>query len=678
MLVLTQQQQQVLDSIKEFMESDASVFILRGYAGTGKTTMVKQIVDYIAKSRNVRLMAPTGRAARVLETKTGYEATTIHKAIYSTGGMVTKEVEDVAESEFKICFPVSVSNGNIVAIIDEASMLCSKTTEQELFRFGTDNLMDDLLTYVRPSFGGKVILVGDPAQLPPVGESVSQALNPDFFLEKGLKVMQAELREVMRQTGDSVILKNAMQIRDLLDSGKRNRMVFDEKVEDVVSLPAHELLSQYMHERRQSGGNNCVVICYSNQSASEYNELIRQELYGEKKAALEVGDVLMVVQNNYCLDHMNGEFVPVLSVGEIIEQSAPVYVQEGGQRVRKTITLKFQHIEIANSYGGLQSCMVLLDLLYNGAASLSLDEHRALYINFCMRNPHLKQGTEPFCNAIQADMYYNCLKAKFGYAVTGHKCQGGEWNKVFVDYKGRTGLSDDCLRWAYTATTRARNTLYISNLPHITPFSKFRIEPVQQCSKINEECRILAKVESSPYHENSASDYLHAKCRCIIQNMEWTPYKINSVVSKPYQEIYHIQTPDGIERYDLRYKKGGIFTKAVAQSPTKHTPILALLLNNERAMPLVFDYHPSDGMHEKLYNLVRSACDSLSIQITNVVEHKEDYSVMCYFRTSDTMSYIKIYVNSDGYVTYAKPMSLIGQDDKELIALIEEITNHFE
>ena len=163
-----------------------------------------------------------------------------------------------------------------------------------------------------------------------------------------------------------------------------------------------------------------------------------------------------------------------------------------------------------------------------------------------------------------------------------------------------------------------------------------------------------------------------------MHNMEWTPYKINSVVSKPYQEIYHIQTPDGIERYDLRYKKGGIFTKASAQSSTKHTPILTLLLNNERAMSLIFDYHPSDEMHEKLYNLIRSACDSLSIQITNVVEHKEDYSVMYYFRTSDTMSYIKIYVNNDGYVTYAKPMSLIGQEDKELITLIEEITNHFE
>ena len=151
---LTQQQQQVLCKIKEFMESDASVFILCGYAGTGKTTMVKQIADYLSQTREVRLMAPTGRAARVLAKKTGYVATTIHKAIYSSAGIVAKKVKDVADSEFKLVFPIGMTDGSVVAIVDESSMLCSRTAEHELFQFGTDNLMDDLLTYIRPSFGG--------------------------------------------------------------------------------------------------------------------------------------------------------------------------------------------------------------------------------------------------------------------------------------------------------------------------------------------------------------------------------------------------------------------------------------------------------------------------------------------------------------------------------------------
>ena len=674
---LTTQQQQVLAKIKIFMESDASVFILRGYAGTGKTTMVKQIVDYVLQDWYVELMAPTGRAARVLQTKTGHLAKTIHKTIYSSAALLTKDVQDVAESEFKLCFPIKMTDGNIVAIVDEASMLCSLKRAQEIFVFGTDNLMDDLLTYVRPSFGGKVIFVGDPMQLPPIGESVSNALNADFFEQKGLKVMQAELTEVLRQTGDSVILKNAMQIRNLLKKEKRNRLVFEKKKGDMESLPSGELLKKYIETRKQTKKDDSVVICFSNRSASKYNKDIRKELYGEEEPELQVGDVLLVNQNNYRLDIMNGEFVPVLYVGEKVRQSAPVYVQEGGNKIRKVIELEFVHIQVFNSQNERQDCMLLLDLLNNENPSLGIDEQRALFINFRMRNPNLKPRTEEFTNALMADPYFNCLKAKYGYAVTGHKCQGGEWDNVFIDYCGRTGLSDDCLRWAYTATTRARKLLYFTNLPHITPFTKFRIDPIQQCTKINEECRIIGKIEYSPFHDVTAPNYLHAKWMCIINNMKWTPYKIDKVESKPYQEIYYIKTPDGVERYSIRYKKGGIFQKAVPQTLSAHSVMVSMLLNDERAMPLIFNYVPSDEIHEKLYNLIRSACDGLTIQITNVVEH-EDYSVNFYFRTSDNLSYIKIYINGSGFVTYAKPMSLLGKDDKELTILIEEIQNHFE
>lgn len=674
---LTTQQQQVLAKIKIFMESDASVFILRGYAGTGKTTMVKQIVDYVLQDWYVELMAPTGRAARVLQTKTGHLAKTIHKTIYSSAALLTKDVQDVAESEFKLCFPIKMTDGNIVAIVDEASMLCSLKRAQEIFVFGTDNLMDDLLTYVRPSFGGKVIFVGDPMQLPPIGESVSNALNADFFEQKGLKVMQAELTEVLRQTGDSVILKNAMQIRNLLKKEKRNRLVFEKKKGDMESLPSGELLKKYIETRKQTKKDDSVVICFSNRSASKYNKDIRKELYGEEEPELQVGDVLLVNQNNYRLDIMNGEFVPVLYVGEKVRQSAPVYVQEGGNKIRKVIELEFVHIQVFNSQNERQDCMLLLDLLNNENPSLGIDEQRALFINFRMRNPNLKPRTEEFTNALMADPYFNCLKAKYGYAVTGHKCQGGEWDNVFIDYCGRTGLSDDCLRWAYTATTRARKLLYFTNLPHITPFTKFRIDPIQQCTKINEECRIIGKIEYSPFHDVTAPNYLHAKWMCINNNMKWTPYKIDKVESKPYQEIYYIKTPDGVERYSIRYKKGGIFQKAVPQTLSAHSVMVSMLLNDERAMPLIFNYVPSDEIHEKLYNLIRSACDGLTIQITNVVEH-EDYSVNFYFRTSDNLSYIKIYINGSGFVTYAKPMSLLGKDDKELTILIEEIQNHFE
>jgi hypothetical protein len=159
--------------------------------------------------------------------------------------------------------------------------------------------------------------------------------------------------------------------------------------------------------------------------------------------------------------------------------------------------------------------------------------------------------------------------------------------------------------------------------------------------------------------------------------MKYSPYSIHSVSSLPYREIYDIQTPDGIDRYDLLYKAGAIFLPAKAVSPNQHTPLINLMLNEERGMSYKFDYIPSNDMYRRLYNFMRSACDSLSVQLTNVVEHGEDYSVVFYMRTSDSFSYIKIYINSNGFVTYAKPLSLIGVEDYELSALIEILNSNF-
>ena len=675
---LINQQNKVFEQIKVFLNSDASVFILRGYAGTGKTTMVKVIADYIEQTRQLAMMAPTGRAARVLAMKTGHTATTIHKAIYSKAHVEPKKVKNIAESEFKFVFSInnSENGGNIVAIVDEASMVCSRKIEHELFMFGTDNLMEDLLTFVRPNFGGKVIFVGDPAQLPPVGESVSNALRAEYFKEKGLKVIEAELTEVLRQKDDSVILKNAMMIRDLLKKDKRNQLIFEEQKDDVETVPSEQFLDKYLNYRKESGKHDSVIICYSNKSANRYNRDIRKSLYGGD-VPLQENDILLITQNNYRLDRMNGEFVPVLSIGERIQQSAPVYAQIGGKKERIVITLNFIKVTVPNGDGNPIPCMLLEDLLTSDTATISIDENRALYINFCMRNPNLKQGTESFAEALLNDEYYNAIRAKYGYAVTGHKCQGGEWGKVFVDYTGRTGLDDDSLRWAYTATTRAQKTLYVTNLPHITPFSKFRIEPIQKCKNIAPECRILNEVPPTPFHNKNVDNGIRAKYHCIAKNMEYTPYRIISVQSRPYLEIYNIQTPDGVDRYDLFYKAGDIFQPAKAASPNQHTPLIEIMLNDEQGMSYKYNYIPSDESHCKLLDLIRSACDTISVQITNVVEHAEDFSTTYYMRTSGTFSYIKVYVNSNGFITYAKPMSLKGKDDGELSEIIEIINSHF-
>lgn len=676
---LTPSQNSIFEKIKDFILSDTPVFILRGYAGTGKTTMVKIIADYLAHDHTLLLMAPTGRAARVLAEKTGRPSTTIHKAIYEGAAMVQKEVKDLAETEFKLVFPIRKSHeggGKTVVIVDEASMLCSKTIPNEMFAFGTDNLMDDLLTFVRPAHGGKVIFVGDPAQLPPVGEPTSNALRAEYFEELGLKVVEAQLTEVLRQSGDSMILKNATALRTLLGQPQRTSLDFEEQTGDVERIPAEQLLPRYLEARKTDDAPDSVVICFTNAMASRYNREIRRSLYGAD-APLIVGDALMVVQNNYDIGRMNGEFITVLAIGARTQQSAPVYVQTGGTRQRVTITLNFIQVTITDGMGKPVVCELLEDLLTSDKANISIDEARALYINFIMRHPQLKPGTEAFGKALLTDAYFQAIRAKYGYAVTGHKCQGGEWDKVFVDYTGRTGLDDDSLRWAYTATTRARQTLYVTNLPKTTPFSRFRIDPIVPCKKMPAECRRLEETAPTPYHGPETPIALRAKYHCICHNMEGTPYSVVQVERRQYVERYFIQTPDGTDCYELFYNASGIFQPAKALKPNAHTPQVEDMLNDERAIACINDYLPTSDMHHRLHALIQSACDTLSIPILRAVEHPEDYSVVHYFRTSNTFSMLKTYINAGGFVTYARPQSLLGAKDQELGALIYLIQSRF-
>lgn len=467
-----------------------------------------------------------------------------------------------------------------------------------------------------------------------------------------------------------------MKIRDLLQSEKRNNLVFEEKEGDVEMIVKGDLLSRYIASRKITMSSENVLICYTNRSASRYNQEIRLALYGSNES-VRADDVLIVSQNNYKIGCMNGEFVSVLSVGRREKRTIPVYVNKAGRKEKISIVLSFIQVCIKDAIGNEVQCMLLEDFLTNENASLTIEECRALYIDFCIRNSNLKRHSEEFTNVLMSDCYFNALRAKYGYAVTGHKCQGGEWDNVFVDYAGRTGISDDCLRWAYTATTRARKTLYVANLPHINPFDKFRIDAIQKCKTINAEFRVLDEVEATPFHSKTSENYLRAKYKCIVDNMVNTPYSVIGVESNDYKDIYSILTSDGVERYELYYKKGGIFSQAKALKPSVHTESILTLLDDEKTMPYVFEYQPSNSFFERLYVMIQSVCDSVSIQLTNVVEHNEDYSVVFYMFTSGTYSYIKVYYDKKGFVTYAKPMSLIGKEDYKLVLFIDELKGRF-
>lgn len=673
-IVLTDKQNEAFNKVKDFLNGDASVFILKGYAGTGKTTLLKEIVRYIATTlhRQPELMAPTGRAARVLSEKTGYNATTIHRAIYDMSRFESKKVKDVAETEFKVIFQIRQNDVPVIAIVDEASMVSHNKSVHELFQFGTDILLDDLLTYVRPSFCGKVIFVGDPAQLPPVGDNHSYALDEMYFKKMNLKVMSTELTQVLRQGEGSMILKNAMQVRDLLNAEKRNCLVVREKPGEVERIDSGDLIDKYMSTGNDAANGESVIIAYTNKIVAQYNKEIRYKKYG-KEVPLQAGDLLMIVRNNYRLGLMNGDFTKVISVGNVESQSAPVYVQRGGCKERIIIKLDFQDVVVLDAMKEPVECKLILNLLNDDQRALSIDQMKALYINFKIRYTHLSTGSNAFAETLSSDPYYNALQAKYGYAIVGHKSQGGEWKTVFVDYFKRTGLDDDCLRWNYTATTRAQQTLYISNFNDITPLVKFRIDAITKMKNISPDFRKFRNLEDVPFVSSNAPDFLRAKCWCIMQNMENTPYRIKNVNHNQYMESYEIETPDSVERYDLWYKGSGVFLPASPQVRSVYTSEIVSLLNNEDLMPVLFDYIPSDDLHKQLYSYIKSACDSLEITITNVVEKKENYYTVYYFSTSGTISRLQVYFDGNGFIKYGNPSSFIGAEDKELENLVEAL-----
>ena len=354
------QQQEALDAIRSFLDSDEQVFILKGYAGTGKTTMIKALLPLLHNmGKHTTLMAPTGRAAKVLMTKTGREASTIHRTIYSVNkltsvrhdenGELIKMVDyiykdkeetrkhDVVEFWFGINQEryADYNPQNAVYIVDEASMVSSRKTSNELFHFGSDVLLDDLLEYAELLKGGKIIFIGDPAQLPPVGDNRSAALSEGYFKDKGIGVTSFELTDVVRQSADSVILENAMMLRDLLQTQPRNTLTFkrcDNEVEDVL---ATTIVAKYIEMYPEPAFGDTAIICYSNKMAKGYNDAIRTYYYpGEK--SVQAGDILQVVKNYYRVDDAsqsrdalyNGDFVRVLDVSSEVEtQSAPVWTK---------------------------------------------------------------------------------------------------------------------------------------------------------------------------------------------------------------------------------------------------------------------------------------------------------------------------------------------------------------
>lgn len=283
---LTKQQNKALEDIIKFAKDiDKSVFILRGYAGTGKTTLIKHLIPQLKDfGKNIILLAPTGRAAKVLQEKTGQMASTIHSRIYAfeniqsvrhdeSGELIktnhanNKKIVNKGYDDLQYWFDLRQFNSNenpskTIFIIDESSMISSKPSNNETFHFGTDILINDLLTHAQLCHGGKIIFMGDPAQLPPVGDNQSVALDENFFLNKSIGVSSFELTEVIRQSEESIILKDATKIRNLLNSTYRNTLVFERKQGEVEDITPEQIVESYYKNNPTPQIGDAIILCF--------------------------------------------------------------------------------------------------------------------------------------------------------------------------------------------------------------------------------------------------------------------------------------------------------------------------------------------------------------------------------------------------------------------------------
>ncbi len=547
---LTVCQREAIGRLADFFDSDVPCFLLKGYAGTGKTFLLKGMVEYLKSiKRTVILTAPTGRAAQVLTEKAGSGATTIHRMLYFGESMRdTAEEQGVEYDVFKLFYGTSENAhpADTVYISDEASMISNVYSENDLMKFGSGYLMDDLIRYIWPDPAGtnrKLIFVGDTAQLPPVNMNNSPALNAEYLKEKfNLSCMEYELTDVVRQIDGSGILQNATRLREHI-SQNRFGSIRLEGGNNVLLADLGNIVSDYLSlagEKKEEA----VVVAYSNKSVYAYNCAIRQQLYpGEKNPV--VGDRLVVVHNNYLhgRELLNGESGTLVAINNEHTHTHHVVVrvprkQDKGETEYK-VKLRFREAVIRFSdASGIYDieCMILDNVLFSGRRDLTYLENVALLVDFKNRwGANQKAGKTDFRTDMRADPYFNAVRVKFGYALTCHKAQGGEWKNVLVNCVTGMGYNNEYyFRWLYTAITRAREKLLLINAPSFNQSRLLRETGVSDEAIMPGGQQAISKESNAIAPGSNLSEFIHSTTDLFISSAEKAGYKTEDLKQLPY------------------------------------------------------------------------------------------------------------------------------------------------
>ena len=455
MVQLRKGQQEALHKLQSFArDPQARAFVLRGYAGTGKTTLLGRYAQWLDDNGYTPvLLATTGRAAKVLQAKTGREAQTIHSCVYRFD-----EMDDAGSSgeqltlQFDVRQPPPDGEKNVY-IVDEASMIANTaTTGGQVAKFGSGHLLIDFLQFTQ---GRRVVFVGDPCQLPPVSaDPFSPALSPRYLRDHyRVAVQYAELAEIIRQEADSEILQLAGRFRrDIIHEHyvKWPKMAAPQGQQAHLCQNEQVMVKQYLQQMKKRAYSEAIMVTNANGHCRRLNHKLRMQLQGDKN--LVPGELLMVVQNSYYVPLTNGDQVVVKSV-------KPAGRRAGFGFLEVVLT----DVDERHTY----ETLLIRDLLYNDHPGLTPDESRRLLIDFDqrMRKKGLKRKSEAYQKAMRSDPYLNALRAKFGYVITCHKAQGGEWPHVYLNIQKSVFVQkgNALYRWFYTALTRASDHLYLND-----------------------------------------------------------------------------------------------------------------------------------------------------------------------------------------------------------------------
>ena len=499
-IILTNSQKNAWEKINSFLSDENSIFILKGYAGTGKTTLLAELVEHLNRSgRPNKVMAPTGRAAKVITDKIHGTAYTIHKNIYAMHDIMEYKFEELDGSEtYKYFFNLVPNDDspNMVYIIDESSMISDKYSEGEFLRFGSGYVLKDLMQYCElngESSNRKVIFIGDSAQLPPVNMNFSPAITKKYLSEHySNAVSEFEMHDVVRQKKNSGLLYCATSIREKINANNYNELIVNTDAQDIHKISHNNIVDKFLQIEKENPSEGSVIIAYSNKSVLQYNQAVRERIYPGKTAPY-AGDKLMIVRNNYVHNILNGEFCRIVKVSD---ESEKINVQLKTKKENINIELKFRDvlIELTNQNGETanKTCKIIENLLNSDFPILEREEQRALYVDFIKRHPDLKAKSTMFKKALIDDQYFNALQVKYGYAVTCHKAQGGEWNEGIVDFSASMNdRSETYFRWVYTALTRIKKNVYCINPPNFGIFDKMKVTTTHHVeNNVNQEASI--------------------------------------------------------------------------------------------------------------------------------------------------------------------------------------------